>query len=130
MFYSTLQGSTPLHVAVMGGHTDCVKKLMLAPGIDANIKNNDGKTPVMLASGNYEILKVLRSCSEFPVHTFSKVILCGNSGAGKSTLAQVCACLIRACCNVGIVSSIVPTSGLVPLPQPLLPRYTTQWDNH
>ena len=50
----------------------------------------------MLASEDYEMLTLLRSCSEFPVHTFSKVILCGNSGAGKSTLAQVCACPIRA----------------------------------
>ena len=89
------KGSTPLHVAVLEGHTDCVKKLLMAPGIDVNIKDTDGNTPVMLASGNYEILKLLRIHSEFPVHTFSKVILCGNSGAGKSTLAQVCVCLIR-----------------------------------
>ena len=86
---------TPLHVAVRRGHTECVKKLMLAPGIDVNIKDTDGMTPVMRASGNYEILKLLKCCSEFPVHTFSKVILCGNSKAGKSTLAQVCACPIR-----------------------------------
>ena len=87
---------TPLHMAVLCHNTDCVKKLLLAPGIDVNIKDRYGRTPVMLASGNYEMLTLLRSCSEFPVHTFSKVILCGNSGAGKSTLAQVCACPIRA----------------------------------
>eukprot|EP00731_Ephydatia_muelleri_P033973 Em0043g17a len=79
---------TPLHVAVQLNKTDCVKELLLAPGIDVNIKDRSGRTPVMLASGRYEILTLLRSCSEFPVHTFSKVILCGNSGAGKSTLAQ------------------------------------------
>ena len=87
---------TPLHMAVLCHNTDCVKKLLLAPGIDVNIKDRYGRTPVMLASGDYEMLTLLRSCSEFPVHTFSKVILCGNSGAGKSTLAQVCACPIRA----------------------------------
>ena len=87
---------TPLHVAVQLNKTDCVKKLLLAPGIDVNIKDGSGRTPVMLASGRYEILTLLRTFSEFPVHTFSKVILCGNSGAGKSTLAQVCACPIRA----------------------------------
>ncbi|KAL5486759.1 hypothetical protein EMCRGX_G019280 [Ephydatia muelleri] len=75
-------------MAVLCHNTDCVKKLLLAPGIDVNIKDRYGRTPVMLASGNYEMLTLLRSCSEFPVHTFSKVILCGNSGAGKSTLAQ------------------------------------------
>ena len=81
-------------MAVRGGHTACVKKLLLAPGIDVKIKSRSGKTPEMLASGNYEILKLLRSCSEFPVHTFSKVILCGNSGAGKSTLAKVCVLIL------------------------------------
>ena len=77
-------------MAVGRDHTACVKKLLLAPGINVKIKNRFGETPEMLASGNYEILKLLRSCSEFPVHTFSKVILCGNSGTGKSTLAKVC----------------------------------------
>ena len=77
-------------MAVRRGHTACVKKLLLVPGIDVKIKNIFGETPEMLASGNNEILKLLRSCSEFPVHTFSKVILCGNGEAGKSTLAQVC----------------------------------------
>ena len=92
LFNFTLQkfaGSTPLHFAVRGGHADCVKELLLAPGIDVNIKDGKGMTPVMLARGKYEILKQLRTFCDFPVHTFSKVILCGNSGAGKSTLAQV-----------------------------------------
>ena len=77
-------------MAVTRGHTACVAKLLLAPGIDLKIKNKMGKTPEMLAGGHYEMLKLLRSSREFPVHTFSKVILCGNSGAGKSTFAKVC----------------------------------------
>ena len=63
---------TPLHMAVLCHNTDCVKKLLLAPAIDVNIKDRYGRTPVMLASGNYEMLTLLRSCSDFPVHTFSK----------------------------------------------------------
>ena len=104
------KGYTPLHWAALCHNTDCVKKLLLARGIDANIEDASGRTPAMLANGDYEILTLLRSFSEFPVHTFSKVILCGNSGAGKSTLAQVCACPIRAC--VGIVSSTVPSGAI------------------
>ena len=45
-----------------------------------------------LASG-YEVLTMLKkyttSCEDFPVHTYGKVIMCGDSGAGKSTLTEV-----------------------------------------
>ena len=78
-----------MHLAIEEGHTQCVKELLSVPGIDVNIKDKNGNTAVMLARGKYEILKLVRAFCEFPVHTFSKVILCGNSGAGKSTLAQV-----------------------------------------
>ena len=33
--------------------------------------------------------KYMKSCEDFPVHTVTKVVLCGNTGAGKTTLAQV-----------------------------------------
>ena len=76
-------------MAIEGGRVQCVKELLSVPGIDVNIKDIDGNTAVMLARGKYEIQKLLRAFCEFPVHIFSKVILCGNSGAEKSTLAQV-----------------------------------------
>ena len=57
-----------------------------------NIKDAENKTPVMCA-GDYRILALLKkytkSCDNFPVHTVTKVVLCGDTGAGKSTLAQV-----------------------------------------
>ena len=57
-----------------------------------SIKDVNDKTPVMRA-GDYRILALLKkytkSCDDFPVHTVTKVVLCGNTGAGKSTLAQV-----------------------------------------
>ena len=37
--YPLQNGDTPLHLAVKGGHTTCVERLLLAPGIDVNIKN-------------------------------------------------------------------------------------------
>ena len=94
-------------MAIQGGRIQCVKELMSVPGIDVNIKDKNGNTAVMLAHGKYEILKLQRVFCEFPVHTFSKVILCGNSGAGKSTLAQVypkgiymCECGLNNACYV------------------------------
>ena len=41
----------------------------------------------------YDVIRLLQKytiCYEdYPVHTFSKVILCGDTGAGKSSLAKV-----------------------------------------
>ena len=65
---------------------------MPVPGIDVSIEDVNNRTPVMRA-GDYRILALLKkytkSCDDFPVHTVTKVVLCGNTGAGKSTLAQV-----------------------------------------
>ena len=65
---------------------------MPVPGIDVSIEDVKNRTPVMRA-GDYRILALLKkytkSCDDFPVHTVTKVVLCGNTGAGKSTLAQV-----------------------------------------
>ena len=57
-----------------------------------SIKDVNNGTPVM-RTRDYRILALLKkytkSCDDFPVHTVTKVVLCGNTGAGKSTLAQV-----------------------------------------
>ena len=41
----------------------------------------------------YDVISLLQrytTCyKDYPVHTFSKVILCGDTGAGKSSLAKV-----------------------------------------
>ena len=89
----TLQpGATPLHVSCARNSLDVVQLLLSVPGIDVNMKNKRNRTPVMYAQ-DYRILALLKkytkSCDDFPVHTVTKVVLCGNSGAGKSTLAQV-----------------------------------------
>ena len=71
---------------------DCVRLLLSAPGIDANLVNHRGDTPLKLATW-YDVLTLLKkyttSCEDFPVHTYGKVIMCGDSGAGKSTLTEV-----------------------------------------
>ncbi|KAL5516656.1 hypothetical protein EMCRGX_G002046 [Ephydatia muelleri] len=85
-------GDTALHLAAQLGREECVRLLLSVPGIDANLVNHSGQTPLKLAS-RYAVLTVLQkyttSCEDFPVHTYGKVIMCGDSGAGKSTLTEV-----------------------------------------
>ena len=85
-------GVTPLHVSCARDSLDVVQLLLSVPGIDVNIKDAINRTPVMRAH-DYRILALLKKytkcCDDFPVHTVTKVVLCGNTGAGKSTLAQV-----------------------------------------
>ena len=79
-------------MAAVGGYGGCVRLLLSTPGIDANLVNRRGNTPLQLARG-YEVLTMLQKyttcCEDFPVHTYGKVIMCGDSGAGKSTLTEV-----------------------------------------
>ena len=81
-----------MHLAARRDHEEYVRLLLSVPGIDANLVNHNGQTPLKLAS-RYEVLtmfqKYTTSCEDFPVHTYGKVIVCGDSGAGKSTLTEV-----------------------------------------
>lgn len=56
----------PLTLAVMQGHTDCVKLLVTTPGIDVNARANrmGGDTPLQcaLSLGNAEVAAILRTC--------------------------------------------------------------------
>ena len=75
----------------------CVRTLLFHPGIDVNLKNNEGRTA--MKDAGYERLRVfnqvLKTCSDFPADSYGKVVLCGNTGAGKSTLTQVKYCCIH-----------------------------------
>ena len=83
---------TALHWAAQYNHIGTVKALLATPGIDVNIQDSRGRIPLKLAT-KYEVLAMLRkyttSCEDYPIHSFGKVILCGDTGSGKSTLAQV-----------------------------------------
>ena len=81
-----------LHKAAGRGHEGCVRLLLSTPGIDVNLKNKRDQTPLQVARDDNVLLmlqKYTTSCEAFPVHTFGKVIMCGDSGAGKSTLTKV-----------------------------------------
>ena len=54
-------GRTPLHLAALGGHIQCVK-ILLEAGANANVTDNKGgQTPLTLAAnkGNIEVVKLL-----------------------------------------------------------------------
>ena len=50
-------GSTPLHVAAVGGHR-AVVRLLIAKGADVNAKNDGGDTPLDWASGTTDETKI------------------------------------------------------------------------
>ena len=101
MFISTIlteqlcllqDGNTPLQHAAREGYITYVKHLLSTPGIAANTKNQKQQTPLMVTT-KYDVITSLQKYStcyeDYPVHTFNKVVLCGDTGAGKSTLAKV-----------------------------------------
>ena len=79
-------------------------------------------TPLSYATGKYEIIKLLQpytDCSrDYPVHTFTKLILTGDSGAGKTTIAQLVAILAHRSSSSPAVDCVADvkrfTAGIVP----------------
>ena len=89
-------GNTPLHIACRYGNANIVQYLLSTGKVDALDKNNNKETPVDIASrqtNSYDLLKLFRSFTQcekdFPVHTYTKLILTGYSGAGKTTISQM-----------------------------------------
>ena len=89
-------GDTPLHLACYYGHLNIVQYLLSTGKVDSQAKNKYGYTPVDYASqqdNSYGLLKLFQSFSQcekdFPVHTYTKLVLTGHSGAGKTTISQL-----------------------------------------
>ena len=89
-------GETPLHYACDKGKTSIVQYLLSTGKVDPLAKNKHGNSPVYYASkyyNKYDTLKLFQSfpqCKrDFPVHTYTKLILTGYSGAGKTTISQL-----------------------------------------
>ena len=86
---------TPLHLACINGHAHIVQYLLSTGKVDPLARDTDGRTPMYYAaaSSNYDLLKLFRSFPQFkrdfPVHTYTKLILTGYSGAGKTTTSQI-----------------------------------------
>ena len=99
-------GDTPLHLAcnvhftvhlVLHYVRPEIAQFLLSTGkVDPLAENNIGKSPLHYASEHgksYDLLKLFQSfpqCErDFPVHTYTKLILTGYSGAGKTTISQL-----------------------------------------
>ena len=121
------EGNTPLHDACLSGHASIVQYLLSTGQVDPLAKNKNGLTPVDYASEGsncYELLKLFQSfpqCKNFPVHTYTKLVLTGYSGAGKTTTSQVILLLANeAGFYAWLSSGRVPdveclTAGIIPL---------------
>ena len=89
-------GNTLLHYASLCGQAHIVQYLLSTGKVDPLARNNYGRTPMYCASikpNNYNVLKLFQlfpQCKrDFPVHTYTKLILTGYSGAGKTTISQL-----------------------------------------
>ena len=88
-------GYTPLHHACSNGHAHIVQYLLSTGRVDPLAKDKYGNTPLDSASEHkncFDLLKLFQSfpqCKNFPVHTYTKLILTGYSGAGKTTTSQL-----------------------------------------
>ena len=87
---------TPLHLACSQKQAHMAQYLLSTGKVDPLAKNKNGETPVDYANrqdNNYNLLKLFRSFSQcerdFPVHTYTKLVLTGYSGAGKTTISQL-----------------------------------------
>ena len=95
--------------------------------VDPLAKDDEGKTPMYYAAdrGNYDLLKLFRSFPQFkrdfPVHTYTKLVLTGYSGAGKTTTSQL---IHRLANEAGLFSALSSgrvtdveclTAGIIPL---------------
>ena len=95
-------GNTPLHYACRNSCIQIVQYLLSTSKVDSLAENKDGQTPVDYASrqrNSYDLLKLFQSfpqCErDFPVHTYTKLILTGYSGAGKTTISHLTVLLAR-----------------------------------
>ena len=122
-------GNTPLHLACDNNCPKIVQYLLSTGKVDPEAKNKEGKTPLDFATknknNNYDLLKPFQSFSQckrdFPVHTYTKLILTGYSGAGKTTTSQLILLLaektgIFSWLSSGRVTDVERlTAGIIPL---------------
>ena len=90
------RGLTPLHLACILNYVLIAKFILSIGQVNPLVEDQDGRTPLYYASRNYYLIKLFESFEkcrvDFPVHTFTKLILTGDSGAGKTTTAN---CLVH-----------------------------------
>ena len=82
---------TPLHYACTYNHAHIVQYLLSTSRVNPLAEDKYGDIPVSNAT-EFDVLKLfypfVSSIEDYPVHTYTKLILTGNSGAGKTTTAN------------------------------------------
>ena len=87
-------GDTALHIVCRMGNNDnkyFVQTLLSMPGIDPEIANYAGVTPIEVAGTNYLVIQTINNFlkqKQSSLQTYLKIFVVGNSGTGKSTLIK------------------------------------------
>ena len=86
-------GNTALHIVcrIEQKTMDFVQALISTPGIDPEVANHAGLTPVEVAGGKYVVIKTINNFlkqKQSSLQTYLKIFVVGNSGTGKSTLIK------------------------------------------
>ena len=111
-------GRTPLHYACIYNYTDIVQYLLSTGLVNPLTEDKKGHTALYYASRKYDIIKLFGSFEEcrtdFPVHTFTKLILTGDSGAGKTTITELIVRLASSTAVECVADVQRLTAGIVP----------------
>ena len=115
-------GQTPLHDACYQGNAAVVQYLLSIPNVDPLARDNDNRTPLMIAAEKKNLEKLAPIFQKFgkvrilhSVGSFVNLFLLGNPKAGKTTLAQVIIDRASRFFKFGIVKKVKsPTAGIVP----------------
>ena len=85
-------GDTALHIVCKKKYSlQLVKTLISTPGIDPEIVNHYGLTPIEEAGTNYtaiDAIKIFLKHKNSSIQGYIKIFVVGNSGTGKSTLIK------------------------------------------
>ena len=89
-------GDTALHIVCkMGENLDSnmrfIEALISTPGIDPEIANHAGFTPIEVAGTKYFVIQTVTNFlkhKQSSIQTYLKIFVVGNSGTGKSTLIK------------------------------------------
>ena len=83
------EGDTALHIVCRINALQCVQILISTPGINPEIVNHAGLTPIEVAGTNYSVIDTIRGFLENKnIQAYLKIFVIGNSGTGKSTLIK------------------------------------------
>ena len=124
-------GDTAMHIVCRmsrGSKLPFLKMLLSTPGINPEIVNHEGHTPIEVAGTNYFAIDAIKKFLEHKkssIQAYLKIFVVGNSGNGKSTLIKAItteASQLRKYTPLSKMKYVNPsdvpphTAGIVPIP--------------